>query len=141
MNLDEMILTTIDLNYDQKVALGKKCVEEICNGLFAIGFSEEMASGKICDCIRLFVSADRKCSQEEYCLINDIYEFTDMSYDEFFDFSNGGADPRFIAAMDAFIDALDSELKYYICLFGLCLLVSDDKVTREEYALLKRICE
>ena len=141
MTLDEMILTTIDLNYDQKVTLGRKCVQEISDGLFAIGFSEEMASTRICDCIRLFVSADKKCSQEEYCLVKDIYEFTDMSYDEFFDFSNGGTNPRFITAMDAFIDALDPELKHYICLFGLCLLVSDDKVTREEYALLRRICE
>ncbi|MBQ9369704.1 MAG: hypothetical protein IJU10_01365, partial [Clostridia bacterium] len=88
--------------------------------------------------IALFVSADRVCSAEEYQLIKSIYNL-DLSYEDFYKLSNGGASGDFITVMDKMADSLDDDLKMNICLFGLCILVSDNKLTQAEYDLFIRI--
>ena len=138
MSLDEMVVMTIRLDPEQRVDLAKNCILRVCKGFERLGLHEEEISRKICDFIRLFVSADKKCSYEEYELINSIYEF-DMPYKEFYDLTNGGSQHDFVDLTDQYIDSLDADLKYNICLFGLCILVSDDKVTEEEYSLLRKI--
>ena len=138
MNLDEMILDTMRLTAEQRIEKARSYVINICNAFAQRGLDQDALSLRICDFIRLFVSADRRCSREEYDLINSIYNF-DMPYAEFYEMTNGGAKPDFVERMDGYIDSLDTELKYQICLFGLCLLVSDDDLSDAEYALLRRL--
>ena len=140
MSLDEMVLMTIQLDTEQRIELAKNCTIKMRDGFKKMGVKQDQLGKKICDFIRLFVSADKKCSRSEYDLINSMYDF-DMSYEEFYDLSNGGVQKDFITSMDKYIDSLNADLKYHICLFGLCILVSDDQVTAPEYELFKRILE
>jgi len=138
MNFDEIVDSVREMDAELRVELAKDCVLKMCDGFARLGMNEEQMSEKICDVIRLFVSADRRCSPQEFELINAIYEF-DMTYQEFYDLTNGGAQVEFIMAMDHYIDSLEKSLKSHIGMFGLCLLASDGEVTHVERALLKRI--
>lgn len=88
--------------------------------------------------VRLFVSADRTCSEEEAKLFNDITGWT-ISYDEFFDFTNGGASSDFVSYMDAEIDAMEEEAKLAVCVLGLTFLASDGEIEPSEMALFEKI--
>lgn len=140
MSLDELITKVGNMSNDDRVDLGNNCVAQLQSGLRDMGFDQGKIGFLMQNFIRLFVSADRKCSTAEYEYIKSIYNFG-LSYDEFYDSTNGGADPEFIGMMDDLADSMNDDMKTALCMFGLCILVSDHKLTQEEYDLFVRILE
>lgn len=139
MTLEELMQEIVDMSHEERVELGKSCVDDI---LEAVGGSlnKEEYADFIFSIIKLFVCADKVCSQEEYELIRDIYSL-DMSYDTFYEIVKNGLDPAFVSKMDRLIDTLTPDLKRSICLFGLCILGSDDTITVAEQDLFNRILD
>lgn len=140
MSLDELITKVGNMSNDDRVDLGNTCVAQLQAGFKDMGFDQQKIGFLMQNYIRLFVSADRKCSAAEYEFIKSIYNFG-LSYDEFYDSTNGGADPEFVELMDKLADSMDDDMKTALCMFGLCILVSDHKLTQEEFDLFVRILE
>jgi len=140
MSIEELINQVGNLSQSEKVELGQKCVVNIGRGLEALGMDSDAITATMVGYISLFVSADRLCSAEEYQLIKSIYDL-DMSYEDFYKLSNGGANSDFIELMDSMADSMNDDLKMNICLFGLCILVSDNKLTQAEYDLFIKILQ
>lgn len=138
--LKSMLQEILDMNHAEKVNLGRECVDQILSGMKEVGITGDDYSNFIIWIIKLFVSADKACSQEEYDLICDIYDMN-ISSQDFFDMTNGGADPDFINGLDEMIDSLDSKTKSAICMFGTLIMASDGTLTVAEQQLLLKILD
>ncbi len=139
MKLDELMQQLVNLSHEERVTQGRSCAADIKEDFEKIGIGEKYADFMVF-IIKLFVSADRNCSKDEYKLINDIYELN-MSYDDFFEMTNHGANSDFVKDLDALIDSLPEDTKIKVCLFGLFILASDDTISAEEQKLFQRILE
>ncbi len=128
----------VNLDFDARVEKGRKAVDGIIAVLNKQKLNPDQQKFFIESLAKLFVSADHKCSQAEYKLYVHILK-KDISYEEFFEITNHGADSKFVENLDSIIDQLSGEEKTPICIFGLCLLASDDKITVEEQKLFNRI--
>ena len=140
MSLDELINEVGNMSDDERVALGNSCVVKLESGFHDMGLDDEKIGFLMQNFIRLFVSADRSCSRDEYQFIKRIYNF-DMTYDQFYDSTNGGSAPEFVTMMDELADSVGDEMKTALCVFGLCILVSDHKLTESEMHLFVRILQ
>ena len=88
--------------------------------------------------IRLFVTADNVCSDDEYNIIRAITE-VDFSKKRFFEITDIYAKEGYVDEIEKVIEKLPSERKKPICLFGLSILASDNVLTREEEDLFIRL--
>ena len=102
------------------------------------GIDDDTTFNFLTNVIKLFVSADRNCTELECKLFNDVMG-TSLTYEQFYNLTNGGSDPEFVQAMDELIDALPDEAKVDVCTFGLTIIAADDTITGAEQALFEKI--
>ena len=136
-SIKQMRQEIVNMSDSEKVSMAQSAVDDILAAMRPRLTSDEYV-GFIANVIKLFVSADRNCTEKEYNFICRVYDLN-MSYRDFYNMTNRGADSSFVRAMDDFIDSLPDSAKYPICLFGLCILASDDTITVAEQELFHRI--
>ena len=133
--------TYLDAPAADRIEIAKQSFGVVAHFCQEQGLSDEDGLNFILNCIRLFVSADRKCSETEYRLFLDM---TGMSEDQFtvenfYEMTNGGSDPEFINALDEVIDSMDDDAKLALCQLGLAFLSSDGQLTSTEIAIFEKI--
>ena len=64
---------------------------------------------------------------------------TSLTFEQFYNLTNGSSDPAFIQMMDELIDTLPDDIKVDVCTFGLTILAADDTITGAEQALFEKI--
>lgn len=138
MDVKELMQKVVNLSFEEKVSVGKDALCETIDILKKHELKDDDIAPFIFALVKLFVSADKKCSKDELNLVNAITDLN-MSYDDFFDLTNNGSDPRFVTEFDELIDTLEADEKSSICLFGLCILAADDTITAQEQQLFLRI--
>ena len=136
--IKEIMQEVVNLDFNEKVILGKNALSDIISTLKKHDISDDNKASFIFALIKLFVSADKRCSEVERKLVNAIADL-DISYDDFYEFTNNGADPKFVEEFDDLIDTLNDEEKNSICIFGLCILSADDTITAAEQQLFLKI--
>ena len=136
--IKDLMQDVVNLEFDEKVTLGKKALNDSISIFKRHDVSDDNIAGLIFALIKLFVSSDRKCSETECKLVNAITDLG-ISYDDFYEMTNNGSDPKFVNDFDDLLDTLDDEEKYPICIFGLCILTADDKITPVEQQLFLKI--
>ena len=138
MTLKELMQQVLDLDEAGRLKLAGSSLTTMYEELEKCGVTGDKAGSFVIACIKTFVSADRSCSMEEYQFIKKLYNL-DMSYDEFFDMTNHGADDDYVTWFDEMIDSFTEDGKYAVCTFGLCILTTDGTLTVEEQKLFARI--
>ena len=103
--LKGMLQKVVNMSHAERVNWGRSTVDDILAGMRRVGITGDDYANFIMWVIKLFVSADKVCSQEEYDLICDIYDLN-MSSQDFFDMTNRGADPTFVRDMINLINSL-----------------------------------
>lgn len=139
-NLDSAIQQFVNQNEEDRIAHAKNATKEIGIYLSSCGFTKKEALNFYLNIVRLFVSADNKCGETEYILFKKVLN-VEMSYDSFFELTNGGATDEFIEAMDRIIDNMKYEIKIHVCTLGLTIICSDGVVSESERELIKKIVE
>ena len=138
-SIKEMMQEVVNLDHDDRIKLGKSALKDIITILENNGVKDdEKQLIFVLSLIKLFVSADKKCSKAELDLVNSILNST-LTYDEFYEMTNNGADPEFINELDDVVDSLTQEEKGAIVLFGLCIIAADEKITVEEQQIFMKI--
>lgn len=122
----------------ERVAVAQSATSVVAKFLNEAGLDQEQSFAFFMSIVRLFVSADRNCSQEEADLFNKLLD-TNVSYDDFFNATNGGANPEYIKAMDDLIDSMPEEPKLAVCILGLTFLAADGELTQAETDVFERI--
>ena len=87
---------------------------------------------------QVFVSADRNCDRYEY----DLYVKAtgdDVTYQQFFDFTNYGSSSEKVNAMLQFTDSIHSDYRAAVAVFGCCLMAHDGTLTVAEQEIFNRI--
>jgi len=138
MTFDKIMKKVENLSHDEIVILGKDSLEKMKKGLKEDGLKSDQIDSFVLNTIKLFVSADSRCTEEEYELINAIMPLN-LTFDEFFDKTNNGRNQEFVNSFDEFIDNANDDLKEAVCLFGVAILASDGKVNYVEQNLLEKI--
>ena len=100
----------VNLSDRERIRIGKQALSDTLKVLAKHNFDDENTALFVANLIKVFVSADRECNQEEYDIVRDIIG-TDISEEDFYEMTNGGADPDFVAAFDRVIDCLTRDEK------------------------------
>lgn len=138
-SVKQMMVSILNLSKKEKISLGKSCMLRIKTLLRKRGIDDEKKiNAFINNLIKLFVSADNDCTKSECEYLNALTG-KQLSYDDYVKMTKGGSDPVFIEKFDKLIDSLDPEEKNQICLFGLCILVSDNVLSVEEQEVFIKI--
>ena len=140
--MDDVILNEVEnilhLSFEEKVDLGRDSLGRLVRGLKEGGLDKEQVSNVIWGLIRLFVSADKRCSNAEYVLFKEITQL-DISEDEFYERTNGGADEEFKKAILDFISILTREDAVHAIVFGVTVMSSDGIIAKGEYDLIDQL--
>ena len=138
-SVKQMMVSILNLSQREKISLGKSCMLRIKTLLRKRGIDEEKKINTFVDnLIKLFVSADNNCTKSECEYLNALTG-RQLSQNDYIKMTKGGSDPIFIEKFDKLIDSLDAEEKNQICLFGLCILVSDNVLSFEEQEIFIKI--
>lgn len=138
MEFRELYQQYVNHSHEQRVAVAQKAAANVLAALDQGGIEDEVKFSFLTNVIKLFVSADKNCTELECRLFNDVLG-TSLTYEQFYNLTNGGSDPQFIQAMDELIDALPDEVKVDVCTFGLTIIAADDTITGSEQAIFERI--
>lgn len=137
-HLKELINDIFKMDPVERVAFGQLAVKKIVQGFSAGGLDARRINIALTNFVRLFVSADRNCVNDEWSYFKAVTG-TDISTEEFYNKTNGGADPQFVEACMEFIDILTPEDRQAVALFCAAFLACDENITESEYNLLERI--
>ena len=139
-SVEQIIRKYIDQTPEERLESAKKATKEIAIYLNANGFNDKEALNFYLNIIRLFVSADECCGEDEYLLFKKILN-VEISYDTFHELTNGGATETFVEAMDDVIDLMPYEIKLMVCVLGLTIICSDGIVNEKERELFKKVLD
>ena len=128
----------VNLSDEQKYELGKDSLNRFLNGLVKGGIAKDKLQDIIFAFVKFFVSADRSCTTGEYNFFRAVTGI-DISTDDFFNLTNGGAAEDYQKAAYEFASILNHEDKVALAVFGAALLSSDDTITMEEAEMLDRL--
>ncbi|MGM9970132.1 MAG: hypothetical protein ACI35S_07030 [Anaeroplasma sp.] len=138
--LDEIIAKVLNMTFEQKVYVGKESLNRLIEILYSYGFDDLDNSNLIINLMKYFVSMDMECSEEEYEMVNAIFEI-DLTYEEFYALTNGGAEKDFIKMMNKVINKFTEEDRVCMCTFGLVIIASDNYIDDKELKLFKKLCK
>lgn len=127
----------MELPRRERIARAKQCASNIYNYSLEQGLTEEQSIDMLCHLTKLFVSVDRVCEQGEYDLFVSVTG-ADMTYDEFFELTNGGGNKDYVDAVLGVVKTMDEDLKGDVAMFGLCMCSADGDVTEAERMMIFR---
>lgn len=136
--LKELYNQYLNHSNEERIQVAQAACGVLVQFLKEAGLDEEQSFAFFMNVVRLFVSADRSCSEEEADLFNEILG-ANVSYEDFFNATNGGANPEFIKAMDELIDSMPEDPKIATCVLGLTFLAADGELTQAEVDVFERI--
>ena len=87
---------------------------------------------------QVFVSADRNCDRYEH----ELYVKAtgdDVSYQQFFDFTNYGSSSQKVNDLLNFTSSIHSDYRVAVAIFGCCLMAHDGTLTVAEQEIFNRI--
>ncbi|MCR4911770.1 MAG: hypothetical protein K5925_04535 [Bacilli bacterium] len=138
--LQDIYSNYLNQTEEERIAVAQKATAAIAGFFSESGLTQKESLNFYINIVRLFVSADRRCSQQEVNLFNKILG-VDYSYEDFFNLTNGGSNPEFVKAMDDIIDTMPEEPKIAVCVLGLTLLAADGELKESEIDIFERILE
>jgi len=142
--MNEMIKKSLqdisELPLEEKHQVGRNFLSIFMAGLVQCGADETEISNRILDLTKLCVSADHKCSMEEYDFFTKVTDI-DLPYEVFVEITDKGTEPEFMEACFDFFKALDSQSKGAALVYGCTLLTVDGPVNADEIALIEKLLE
>ena len=138
--LQDIYSNYLNQSEEERITVAQKATAAIAGFFSESGLTQKESLNFYINIVRLFVSADRRCSQQEVNLFNKILG-ADYSYEDFFNLTNGGSNPEFVKAMDDIIDTMPEEPKIAVCVLGLTFLAADGELKESEIDIFERILE
>ncbi len=141
MTIKELMQVVVNKSFEERVELAKKSVSEMVNGFIDdYGLDEEQVTTLIVNIVVLFLSADKKLTEDEYKMVIAVLG-ANVSFEELNDLVTDNKGEEFEKDVDELIDSLNTELKTSVCFFGLCILAADDTISVAEQKLFNRILD
>ena len=138
MNLQDLLKTVLYTEGEDRVVLAKKSLDRALQELERFDVPKDAYGLFAISLVKLFVRADRMISFEDYSFISEVLNLQ-LSMQDFVEKMKDRSDEVRAATLDNVIDRFSPEGKEALCTFGLCVLESDDVLTREEQSLFERL--
>ena len=138
MSVEELLQKVLYTEGANRVELARKSLNRALEELPRFDIPKDNYGIFIVALIKLFVRADRNVSFEEYSFVREVIPMH-LTSQEFIDRMNSTADDGLIIWVDNLIDRFSPEGKEAACTFGLCIMESDDVLTREEYEVFSKL--
>ena len=136
--LRDFLQSIIDLEFEEKVELGRDALASILNNLPSYNVSEENISAFAFAATKLFVSADLDCNQSEYDFFRAVTGI-DIEPRDFYDLTNEGRDKQFVSDFMDLIKELTYEDRKHLIMYGVALLSCDNVLKVDEIKLIDMI--
>ena len=117
---------------------GKKAIDELIANLKFKGHRIDSINAFITDLVKLLVSADMTCHGREYDFVMSTTPLK-MNQREFFEATNGGAEPNFKYHLYQFISNLDKDSFVRVARFASAFFAYDEEITTDELIVLDEI--
>lgn len=121
-----------------KVRLAASSLDTVIDNLKKSGVPENNRNTAILNLTKLFVSADSNCSPHEWSFFKAVTGI-EISYDDFYNITNGGSDPKFIADAVEFLKSLDEETRNAAITYGIAILASDLTYAETEIEIIDKL--
>lgn len=121
-----------------KVRLAASCLDTIMDNLKKSGVPESNRNTAVLNLTKLFVSADSNCSPHEWSFFKAVTGI-EISYEDFYNLTNGGRDPKFIQEAIEFLGSLDDETRDAAITFGIAMLASDLTYAESEIEIIEKM--
>ena len=138
MDLKEMLSKVLNTEGEDRAELARKSLARALAELPKFEIPKDNYGTFIIALVKLFVRADRNVSFEDYSFVSDVLNLS-ISAQEFNEKMNDTSDSALMAWLDNLIDRFSPEGKEAVCIFGLCIMESDDVLTREEQSVFERL--
>lgn len=131
MNLDEMLQSMVNKDYDELVAFANTAISRLVTPLARM-VGEDYASESLVKFIASCVTADGSLTPLEVKFISEIFGIEESAV---YYFVKEVHDYEFA---DRFFDSLDENLRKHLLVLCCACFAVDEKINRDEIALLKR---
>lgn len=121
-----------------KRAIAISALMNLKEGLIEGGIRPDDIPSVIADFTKLLVSADQVCNDQEYEFFKAVTG-AELTSDEFYTLTNGGADDDFVEDAFGLIDILDEHDREALVCYAAALLSYDKSFKVSEFKLLDRI--
>lgn len=138
MELNKLFQQFANMEHEQRVELGRGAMEALVEDLTSHGVDKEHAFEFVHLLVTVALSADRLTAAGEYALFVDITG-ADISYEQFYEITNGGSNEELINGLDEFLDGMTESGKNAALTLALCFIAADDKITPEEQRLFAKL--
>ena len=136
--IEKVLKDTLEMSFESKVATGKEALQHLISGLRAGKLNDNQISQLLTTFTKLFVSADKDCSEKEYEFFKKVVD-TNFSKQEFYDMTNYGSNGEFVDKIFEFIHILNHEDRVALIIYGACLVSADGSVSYPEASIIDRI--
>ena len=139
---DEVLDKYEHISMSDRVTYGRSYKNKIVDTLRNGGVSITDISNFLWLTLSVFVSADGRCSKEQYELVCKIWDLTKTSYQTFYEKTNGGSDPKVVNNYVKFVGKLNRDANGFtvsLALFGAIIMAAKGYYTENERKLYKKV--
>lgn len=131
----KMCQEILNMDENERLGLGNEALRRMHNGFKELGLNNSEATNLILNLTKLFVSADARCSEEEYKFFVKVTGI-EISRDEFFEMTNYGKDADFANGLIELMSNADNDTRTAAVLYGIALMSHNGQLTSDELKLI-----
>ena len=138
MSLKRMLKEVFATEGEERLAFAKEQFAIVLNEFRKLGLEKENMGAITLEIVRLFVRVDKRTAYEEYSFITELFGMH-LSFDEFRAKMHKKQDEEYRTVLENMVKQFSREGKEAFCLFGLCIIESDETMDAPEMALMEHI--
>lgn len=138
MSLKKMLQEVFATEGAERVEFAKNQFAIVLNEFRKLGLEKENMGAITLEIVRLFVRVDKRTSYEEFTFLSELFGL-DLSFDEFRAKMHKAQGDEYRETLESMVKQFSRKGKRAFCLFGLCIIESDEIMDTPERTLIEHI--
>lgn len=134
MDFNEFLQNFVNKDYDELVYIAKKAIVELQPACAAVDKDND-GFFMMTSIVLTAIGADGTLTQKERALLRDVLSVDDETISKYIKLY----DSKMVDLVDSFADSLSTEIKSHVMMLVLSIMCSDEKISKEETALIKKL--
>lgn len=134
MEFNEFLQSFVNKEYDELVFIAKKSIVALQPACAAVDKDND-GFFMMTSIVLSAIGADGTLTQKERALLRDVLNVDDETISKYIKLY----DSKMVELVDSFADSLSTDIKSHVMMLVLSIMCSDEKISREETALIKKL--
>jgi len=134
MDFNEFLQNFVNKDYDELVFIAKKAISELQPACAAVDKDND-GFFMMTSIVLTAIGADGTLTQKERALLRDVLNVDDETISKYIKLY----DAKMVDLVDSFVDNLGSDVKSHAMMLVLSIMCSDEKISKEETALIRKL--